>query len=75
MLFKSKYYAIINNNLTIVFVSDPLAELLNYQKNNELKGNQKANLSYEGTISNSENFQHELFAMLSNYLEYGKSNQ
>ncbi|NSW44201.1 MAG: PAS domain S-box protein [Bacteroidales bacterium] len=40
-----------------------------------LKGNQKADFSYEGIILNSENFQNELFAMLSKYLEYGKPNQ
>lgn len=40
-----------------------------------LKGNQKADFSYDRLILISENFQDELFAMLSNYLEYGKSNQ
>jgi len=40
-----------------------------------LKGNQKAYFSYDGIISNSENFQNELFAILSKYLEYGKQNQ
>lgn len=38
MFFKSKYYFIVNDNLIIETISNPLVELLDYQQPQEILG-------------------------------------